>query len=47
MTYPFGRVGARIKMRVGEYYTQGRRGWVRLHEKGPVTVGQEDRQGAG
>jgi hypothetical protein len=23
-----------IKMRVEDYYTQGRRGWVRLHEKG-------------
>src|SRR5450631_549306 len=34
MIYTFGRVGAVIKMRVEEYYTQGRRGWVRLHEKG-------------
>jgi site-specific recombinase XerD len=34
MVYTFGRVGAVIKMRVEDYYTQGRRGWVRLHEKG-------------
>ncbi len=33
MIYTFGRVAAVIKMRVEEYYTQGRRGWVRLHEK--------------
>jgi site-specific recombinase XerD len=34
MIYTFGRVGAVIKMRVEDYYVQGRRGWVRLHEKG-------------
>src|ERR1017187_6075101 len=34
MIYTFGRVGAVIKMRGEDYYTQGRRGWVRLHEKG-------------
>jgi site-specific recombinase XerD len=34
MIYTFGRVGAVIKMRVEDYYTQGQRGWVRLHEKG-------------
>jgi site-specific recombinase XerD len=34
MIYTFGRVGAVIKMRVEDYYTQGRHGWVRLHEKG-------------
>jgi len=34
MIYTFGRVGAVINMRVEDYYTQGRRGWVRLHEKG-------------
>ena len=34
MVYTFGRVGAVTKMRVEDYYTQGRRGWVRLHEKG-------------
>jgi integrase/recombinase XerD len=34
MIYTFGRVGAVIKMWVEDYYTQGRRGWVRLHEKG-------------
>lgn len=33
MIYTFGRVGAVIKMRVAVYYTQGRRGWVRLNEK--------------
>jgi site-specific recombinase XerD len=34
MIYTFGRVGAVIAMRVEDYYSQGRRGWVRLHEKG-------------
>ena len=33
MIYTFGRVTAVIKMRVEDYYTQGRRGWVRLREK--------------
>ena len=34
MVYTFGRVGAVVKMRIEDYYTQGRRGWLRLHEKG-------------
>ena len=34
MVYTFGCVGAVTKMRVEDYYTQGRRRWVRLHEKG-------------
>jgi integrase/recombinase XerD len=34
LVYSFSRVGAAVKMRVEDYYTQGRRGWVRLHEKG-------------
>jgi site-specific recombinase XerD len=34
MTYSFARVGAVLKMKVGDYFIQGRRGWVRLHEKG-------------
>lgn len=34
MTYSFARVGAAIKMRVEDYYVQGRRGWVQLREKG-------------
>jgi site-specific recombinase XerD len=34
MVYTFARVNAVISMRVKDYYTQGRRGWVRLHEKG-------------
>ena len=34
MVYTFARVGAVLAMRVEDYYTQGRRGWVRLHEKG-------------
>jgi site-specific recombinase XerD len=34
MTYTFARVGALIKMLGEDYYTQGKRGWVRLHEKG-------------
>ena len=34
MVYTFARVGAAIKMRVADVYIQGRRTWVRLHEKG-------------
>jgi site-specific recombinase XerD len=34
MIYTFARVNAAIKMKVMDYFTQGCRGWVRLHEKG-------------
>ncbi len=34
MFYTFGRVGAVVDMRVEDYYQQGRRWFVRLHEKG-------------
>jgi site-specific recombinase XerD len=34
MVYTFARVNAVIGMKVRDYYIQGRRGWVRLHEKG-------------
>jgi site-specific recombinase XerD len=34
MIYTFARIEAVLQMNVGDYYTQGRRGWVRLHEKG-------------
>ena len=34
MVYTFARVNAVIQMRVKDYFIQGRRGWVRLHEKG-------------
>ena len=34
MVYSFARVGAMLAMKVEDYYTQGRRGWLRLHEKG-------------
>lgn len=34
MTYTFSRVGAALKMRVEDYFVQGRRSWVRLQEKG-------------
>jgi integrase len=34
MVYTFARVNAIISMKVKDYFTQGRRGWVRLHEKG-------------
>ncbi len=34
MTYSFARVGAVVRMEVRDYYTQGRRSWFRLHEKG-------------
>jgi site-specific recombinase XerD len=35
MIYTFGRVGAVIKMRVEDYYTQGRRGWMRERRQAP------------
>jgi site-specific recombinase XerD len=34
MIYTFARVGAVLQMNVGDYFIQGRRGWMRLHEKG-------------
>jgi hypothetical protein len=34
MIYTFARVGAVLQMNVSDYFSQGRRGWVRLHEKG-------------
>lgn len=34
MVYTFARVSAAVSMRVEDFYVQGRRGWVRLHEKG-------------
>jgi integrase/recombinase XerD len=34
MVYTFALVGAAVKMRVEDYFVQGRNGWVRLHEKG-------------
>jgi site-specific recombinase XerD len=34
MVYTFARVGAALKMQVEDVYVQGRRTWVRLHEKG-------------
>src|SRR5271154_5268577 len=34
MIYTFARIGAVLQMNVGDYFSQGRRGWIRLHEKG-------------
>ncbi len=34
MVYSFARVGAVVSMDVREYYQQGKRWWLRLHEKG-------------
>ena len=34
LTYTFSRVGAAVAMRVEDVYTEARRTWVRLHEKG-------------
>jgi site-specific recombinase XerD len=34
MTYTFARVSAAVYMQVEDYYSQGKRWWVRLHEKG-------------
>ncbi len=34
MVYSFARISATLKMNVGDYYQNGKRGWIRLHEKG-------------
>jgi integrase len=34
MVFSFARIGAVIQMKVDDYFVQGRRRWVRLHEKG-------------
>ena len=34
LVYSFARIGAALAMKVEDYYPQGRRMWVRLHEKG-------------
>lgn len=34
MTYSFARIGAVVQMRIDDYFYQGHRAWVRLHEKG-------------
>jgi len=34
MIYSFARIHAVLSMKVRDYFVQGRRGWVRLHEKG-------------
>ena len=34
MTFAFARIGTVVAMRVEDYYPQGKRWWVRLHEKG-------------
>ena len=34
MIYSFARVGATVGMNVGDYYLNGKRWWIRLHEKG-------------
>jgi len=33
MVYSFARINAVLEMKVRDYFVQGRRGWVRLHEK--------------
>ena len=34
MVYSFARVGAVVTMDVDDYFSQGKRFWFRLHEKG-------------
>jgi integrase/recombinase XerD len=34
MCYTFARVSAMVNMRIEDYYENGKRSWVRLHEKG-------------
>lgn len=38
MLFTFMRISAAIDLKVGDYYHQGRNGWLRVHEKG----GEED-----
>jgi integrase len=40
MVYTFARIGAAVAMRVEDYFVQGRRGRVRLHEKGFKHINQ-------
>jgi integrase/recombinase XerD len=34
MVFSFARVGAVLRLNVGDYYPNGKRWWIRLHEKG-------------
>lgn len=34
MVYSFARIGAVLAMKIEDYYPQGKRWWLRLHEKG-------------
>jgi site-specific recombinase XerD len=34
MVYSFARVGATVAMRIEDFYAEGKRWWLRLHEKG-------------
>ena len=34
MAFTFARIGAVLGMKVEDYYANGKRWWVRLHEKG-------------
>jgi integrase len=34
MTYTFARIGAVLKMNVCDYFSQKRRRWIRLDDKG-------------
>ena len=39
MVYGFARISAALAMRVADYYTQGKRSYFRLHEKGRQVSG--------
>jgi site-specific recombinase XerD len=34
MIYTFARIGGVVQLNVADYFSQGRRGWLRFHEKG-------------
>jgi hypothetical protein len=34
MTFAFARIGGVAAVRLGDYYPEGERWWLRLHEKG-------------
>ena len=46
MVYTFARVDAAVSMKVEDYFVQGRRVWIRLHEKGGHAA-ESDRAGDG
>jgi integrase len=47
MVFDFARVGAVVAMNLEDYYQQGKRWWLRLHEKGGKRDGTPPREASG